>query len=108
MDHRLIVGILLLVLAWQGPALAYSVSLANPESAGSGMIQCMDDGNGCDGCCSHHPAFCATACALSLGAVVSMSLAPIVVPAPHLPIPDAKRPALLEHHPARLLRPPIV
>jgi len=108
MDRRLIVAILLLALAWQGPALAYSVSLASPESAVSGMIQCTDDGNGCDGCCSPHSGFCATACALSLSAVVPMSLAPIVVTAPQLPTPDASKPAFFEHHPARLLRPPIV
>src|SRR5215469_5509919 len=107
MDRRLIVGILLLALAWQGPAFAYSVSLASPVGTGFGTVQCTDDGNGCDGCCSHHSGFCASACALSLSAVVPLSLAPVVAP-PHLPTPGANRPALLEHHPARLLRPPIV
>ena len=112
MDRRLTVWIMLLSLAWQGPALAYSASLTNPVSSASGMIQCVGDplpkGSGCEGCCSHNSGSCASACALSLDAVVPTSLEPLVVTVPCVPVPHADRPALVEHHPARLLRPPIV
>jgi hypothetical protein len=111
MDRRLIVGILLLALAWQSPVLAYSSTLASPVSTVSGMIQCTElppNGNGCDGCCSHNPSSCATACAFPLSAVVPTSHAPVAVTIAHLPAPHTTRPALIEHHPARLLRPPIV
>src|SRR6476659_43159 len=114
MDRRLTVWIMLLSLAWQGPALAYSASLSltNPVSRASGMIQCVGDplpkGNGCDGCCSHNFGSCATVCALSLDAVVPTSLEPLVVTVACVPVPPANKPALVEHHQARLFRPPIV
>src|ERR1700741_1527466 len=99
MDRRLIVGILLLALAWQGPVLAYSVTLANPASPVSGVIQCTDlpsNGNGCDGCCSHNPGSCATLCTFSLSAVVPTSHAPVVVTIAHFPAPGADRPTLID------------
>jgi len=112
MDRRLIAWIVLLALAWQGPALAYSVSLTSGARTTSGTTQCVGDplpnGNGCDGCCSHNSGSCAIACAFSLGAVVPASLAPVIVTVFHSPAPDANRAAFVEHHPARLLRPPIV
>ena len=112
MHRQLIVWVLLLALASQGPALAYSVSLASSVSTASGVIQCAGDplpnANGCKGCCPHNSGSCATACALSLSVVVPTSVPPVPVTVTHLPAPDANRPALIEHHPARFLRPPIV
>ena len=112
MDRRLIVGILLLALAWQGPALAYSVSLESSVSAASGVIQCAGDqlpsANGCEGCCPHNFGSCATECTLSLSVVLPTSVPPVPVTVTHLPAAGADKPALVEHHPARLLRPPIV
>jgi hypothetical protein len=108
MDRRLIVGILLLALAWQGPALAYSASLTTPVGTTSGVLQCAGGGNGCDGCCSHNSGSCAATCALSLSTVVPTSILPVPVTVPRLPAPESHKPPLVEHHPARLLRPPIV
>src|SRR5215472_2348573 len=110
MHRRLIVGILLLALAWQGPVLAYSASLA-PMTSGAGATQCLGErltgGNACDDCCAPAGA-CATACTLPLAAVVPTTLSPIVVAIQRLPVPTASKPALVENHPGRLLRPPIV
>jgi len=111
MNRRLIVGILLLALAWQGPALAYSASLAVPMTSGAGATHCLGDhhaiGNACEDCCSHSGA-CATACTLSLAAVLPTTLSPIVISVQSLPAPGASRPASVESDPGRLLRPPIV
>src|SRR5215831_2716220 len=107
MHRRLIVGILLLALVWQGPVLAYSASLAAPMTNGAGATHCLGghlaSGNACDDCCSHSGA-CATACTLSLAAVLPTTLSPIVVAVQRLPAPIASKPALVENHPARLLR----
>src|SRR6516164_9975321 len=107
MDRRVIVGILLLTLAWQGPALAYLTSLASPTSTGSGLTQCAGDqlsnANGCDDCCSHNSGSCMFACALSFTAAVPATPAPVVVRVLRFPAPHADRPALVEHDPASLL-----
>ena len=112
MHRRLIVGILLLALAGQGPALAYSAVLATPLSSASGGVACagthLPNGNACDSCCSHGSGFCATACALSLTAATPVTPVAMVVIVPRAPIPDAEAPPFVERHPARLLRPPIV
>ena len=112
MHRRLIVGILLLALASQGPVLAYSASLAVPMTSDSGGVtHCFGGhlavGNACDDCCSHSGA-CATACTLSLAAVLPTTLSPLVSAVQHLPAPNTSNAALVESHPARPLRPPIV
>ena|SRR5215469_16330143 len=111
MHRRLIVGVLLLALAWQGPVLAYSASLAVPMTSGAGATHCLGDhlagGNACDDCCPHSGA-CATVCTLSLATALPATLSPIVVTLQRLPAPTLSKPALIERHPARLLRPPIV
>ena len=111
MHPRLMVGVLLLTLAWQGPVLAYSASLTAPATSGAGVTHCLGDhlasGNACDGCCSHAGA-CATACALSLAAALPTTLSLIVVAVPPVRAPNASKAAVIENHPARLLRPPIV
>src|SRR5215469_4185692 len=101
MDRRLIVGILVMALAWQGPAMAYSASLAKSMSTASGTVLCMGDlpnGNACDDCCSHGAGSCATACTLSLTAAIAASLSLVAVTTPRLPAPDGQRPALVEQH----------
>ena len=110
MGRRLIVAILLLALAWQGPVLAYSASLAAPMTTSGDVTHCFGvheaSGNACDGCCSHSRT-CATACTFSLAVLLPTALSLIVVAVPHLPAPNAPPPALVDRHPARLLRPPI-
>jgi hypothetical protein len=111
MHRRLLVGILLLALAWQGPVLAYSAPLAVPMASGAGATYCLGAhltaGNACDDCCSHSGT-CATACTLSLAAVLPTTLSLILAAVQRLPAPNASKPALLESPPARFLRPPIV
>jgi hypothetical protein len=111
MNRRLIVGILLLALAWQGPVMAYSAALA-PITTTSGAMPCTGDllpnGHTCDDCCSHSSGHCGIPCAFSLSAATPAVLAGVAVTVPRLPAPDADRPLLVERHPARLLRPPIV
>jgi hypothetical protein len=110
-NRRLIVGILLLALAWHGPVVAYSAALA-PISTTSGGTQCAGDlfpnGDTCDDCCSHSSGYCATACAFSHSAPAPAALSGVVVTVSRVPARDAERPLLVERHPARLLRPPIV
>ena len=113
MDRRLVVGILLLALVWQGPVLAYSASLAVPMSTISGGTHCggahLSSGTACDKCCnSHGSAFCSPACILSLGVALPTALPPVVVTVPRVSTPDAERLPFAERHPALLLRPPIV
>jgi len=83
MNRRMLVGMLLLSLAWQGPALAYLTSPTGPMSTDSAMIQCaagqLPNGNSCDNCCSHNSGACTIACALSLGAAAPPISAPAVV-----------------------------
>jgi hypothetical protein len=111
-NRRLIAWILLLALASQGPAPVYSAFVSHAVTIASGTNHCATDplpnGTGCDGCCSHDSGSCTTACALSLGAVIPTSPVLVVATLPRLPASEASAPALVERHPARLLRPPIV
>jgi len=107
--RSLIVAIFVLALSWQGPALAYSAALTLPASHSSGSMPCSGPaGSACDDCCSHGSGFCAAACALALTAVIPAAVSPVVAILPGLGVPDADKPAPIERHPARLLRPPIV
>src|SRR6516225_10616964 len=108
MHRRLIVAILFLAIAWQGPVLAYSASLAAPTTHGAGLVQCGGEylpmTDVCTACCSGSGS-CATTCALSLGAAIPSSVTSAIVRVPHFPAPKANAPMVVEHHPARLLRP---
>src|SRR5215471_12095949 len=104
MHRRLIVGILLLAFAWQGPVLAYSASRPAPASyGGSGPAQCggdyvpMTDAGAA--CCSHGSGSCATTCTWSLGAAVPSTVTSIIVRVPHTPTPSVNTPMVVEHHP---------
>ena len=105
------VVILLLALAWQGPVLAYSASLAAPITSGADVTHCFGDdlgsGKACDGCCSPFGG-CAIACTLSLAVVLPTTLSPVVVTVARVLAPNTSEPTFIESHPARLLRPPIV
>ena len=110
MHRRLIVAIVFLAFAWQGPVLAYSASLAAPSTHGSGLAQCGGEylpmTDACAACCSGSGS-CATTCTPSLGAAISSTVPSTIVKAPHFPAPKINAPMVAEHHPARLLRPPI-
>jgi hypothetical protein len=110
MRQRLIVAILFLAFAWLGPVLAYSASLAAPTTHGFGLVQCggayLPMTDVCAACCSDSGS-CATTCALSLGAAIPSTVASAIVGVPHFPAPKVNAPMVAEHHPARLLRPPI-
>src|SRR6516225_5008617 len=111
MRRRLIIGILILTFAGQGPALAYSASLAAPAThggvthCGGGLLPMTD---ACAACCSHGSISCATTCTLSLGAVIASTVTPISLGIAHTSSPNTTRPMVVEDRPARLLRPPIV
>src|SRR5215469_17302182 len=110
MHRRLIVGILLLAFAWQGPVPAYSASLAAPASYGSGLTQCGGEyvpmSDACADCCSGSGS-CATTCALSLGVAIPSTVTPTIVRVPHISPSQPNTPVVVDHHPARFLRPPI-
>src|SRR5215470_16470995 len=109
MHRRLIIGILVLVFAWQGPALAYSASLAAPATHGSGVTHCggglLPMTDACTACCSHGSGSCAATCTLSLGAVIASTVTPFSLGIAHSSSPNATRPMVVEDRPARLLRP---
>src|SRR5215468_225425 len=111
MHRRLIAGILLLAFAWQGPALAYSASLAASATHGSGSTRCGGDllpmTDACAACCSHGSGSCATICTLPLGAAIPSTVTPISLGIAQTSSPNATTPMVVEDHPARLLRPPI-
>jgi hypothetical protein len=99
-----------------GPRLARTsrgvLGSSCPISTTSGGTQCAGDlfpnGDTCDDCCSHSSGYCATACAFSHSAPAPAALSGVVVTVSRVPARDAERPLLVERHPARLLRPPIV